>query len=272
MNQALFRQIKRSWGIYTPEEMEQVCREADSLSRQPGVSPALATVLSSLGTLVDRVDGAYEQFQRDLDLRSRSLELSSEELGLLNGKLRQELSGRNRAIESLRQLASNILKDDPTIQHTELQDDLEALSLLLRQLVEHQQADRMELVNQRFAMDQHAIVSVTDTEGTILYVNDKFCQLSGYSREDLIGHNHSLVKSGEHPPSYYTTLWNTIQAGQVWRGEFCNRGKSGQLYWEDATIVPFVDQEARPYQYIAIRTDITERKRMAERVLAKSTS
>ena len=152
MHQALFRQIKRSWDISTPEEMEQVCREADSLSRQAGVSPALATVLSSLGTLVDRVDGAYEQFQRDLDLRSRSLELSSQELGLLNDKLRQELSGRNRAIESLRQLASNILQDDPTIQHTELQDDLEALSLLLRQLVEHQQADRMELVNQRFAM------------------------------------------------------------------------------------------------------------------------
>lgn len=268
MHQTLFRQIKRTWGISTPEELVQVCKEAAELGQQPGLSPVLAAVLGSLGALVERVDGTYDQFQRDLNLRSRSLELSSQELCLLNEMLRQELDGRDRAIESLRQLARGMLKDDPPAHDVDVQDDLQALSQLLRHLVERQQSDRLELVNQRFAMDQHAIVSVTDTEGLILYVNDKFCQISGFSRDELLGQNHRLIKSGEHDQAFYQDLWDTIGTGQVWRGEVCNRSKHGDLYWEDATIVPFVDKTGHPYQYIAIRTEVTERKRMAERIAA----
>jgi len=268
MHQTLFRQIKRLWGVTTPEGLESVCREADTLSRQAGVSPELAALLTSLPMLVERVGSTYEQFERDLDLRSRSLELSSQELGLLNEKLRLDLEGRNRAIESLRQLASGMLLDAPVTRTLALEDDLEALSLLLNDLVERQRVDRLELVNQRFAMDQHAIVSITDTQGDILYVNDKFCEISGYRREQMIGQNHRMLKSGEHDPAYYRNLWQTISDGLVWHGEMCNRRQDGELFWVDATIVPFLDQDGLPYQYIAIRSEVTERKRMAERVAA----
>jgi PAS domain S-box-containing protein len=118
-----------------------------------------------------------------------------------------------------------------------------------------------DLESQKFALDQHAIVSVTDTAGCILYANEKFCALTGYSMQELIGTNHRIVSSGLHPPEFYSAMWRTIGAGTVWRGEFCNRAKSGDLHWVDASIVPLLDACGRPERYIAIRTDITERKR-----------
>jgi len=270
MHQTLFRQIRRAWGISTPDELAQVCQEAAVLSGQPGISPRMAAVLGSLSGLIDRVDDTYVQFQRDLNLRSRSLELSSQELGQLNEALREQLEQRDQAIESLRQLAGSMLKDLPPIHEEEMdrQDDLHTLSQLLEYLFRHQQADHTDLVNLRFAMDQHAIVSVTDTEGSILVVNDRFCAISGYSRDELIGQNHRLLKSGQQETAYYSDMWDTIIAGKVWHGEICNRSKSGELYWEDASIVPFLTADGRPYRYISIRTEVSERKRMAEQAAA----
>jgi PAS domain S-box-containing protein len=128
---------------------------------------------------------------------------------------------------------------------------------------ERQRADlRRDLESQKFALDQHAIVSVTDTEGRILYANEKFCALTGYTHEELVGTHHRIVSSGMHPPEFYATLWRTIASGQVWHGEICNRSKSGALHWVDASIVPLAGADGRPERYIAIRTDITERKRI----------
>jgi PAS domain S-box-containing protein len=118
-----------------------------------------------------------------------------------------------------------------------------------------------DLESQKFALDQHAIVSVTDTRGRILDANAKFCTLTGYTLDELIGTNHRIVNSGTHPPAFFTQMWRTIAAGEVWHGEICNRSKDGSLHWVDASIVPMAGADGRPERYVAIRTDITERKR-----------
>jgi len=110
------------------------------------------------------------------------------------------------------------------------------------------------------ALGHHAIVSIADRAGTITYVNDKFCEISGFSRDELLGQNHRIVKSGEHPPAFYQDLWRTIASGEVWQGEVCNRRKDGSLYWVESTITPFLFDDNSPYQYVSIRTDITHVK------------
>lgn len=121
------------------------------------------------------------------------------------------------------------------------------------------QATIAELRNQKFALDEHAIVSITDPKGDITYVNDKFCQSMGYEREELIGKNHRLLKSGRHTAEFYSQLWSTILAGQVWHAEMFNRTRQGQSILLDTTIVPFLDAKGQAREYVAIRTDITAR-------------
>lgn len=124
-----------------------------------------------------------------------------------------------------------------------------------------------ELRDQKLALDQSAIVAQTDSRGLITMVNDKFCEISGYSREELVGQSHQIVNSGFHPKSFFQTMWRTIQSGQVWRGEICNRKKSGDLYWVATTITPLLDTTGRPHSFLAIRQDITELKNAKQIIL-----
>ena len=119
-----------------------------------------------------------------------------------------------------------------------------------------------ELDAYRVALDQHAIVAVTDPAGVITRVNDVFCRISKYSREELVGHNHGRVSSGEHPAAFWAQMWQTINAGRVWRGEVCNLAKDGSRYWVDTTIVPRMDEQGRITEHLAIRIDVTHRKRL----------
>jgi len=119
----------------------------------------------------------------------------------------------------------------------------------------------VELSSYLDAIGQHALVSVADANGKIIHVNDKFCKTSGYSRKELLGQNHSVIKSGIHPPAFFKDMWQHIRSGQIWHAEICNRAKNGELYWVDSTIVPLKNASGTIERYISVRIDITEQKR-----------
>jgi PAS domain S-box-containing protein len=138
-----------------------------------------------------------------------------------------------------------------------------------KQAEAEQQQILKRLSDLEFALDQAAIVATTDAQGKIVHVNDRFCEISQYSREELLGKTHQLVNSGYHPRSFFQDLWQTISTGQIWKGEIKNRAKNGSKYWVDTAIVPFVDDDGQPFQYMSIRFEVTERKQ-AEVALRQS--
>ena len=165
MNKALLRQLKRTIGI---ADEAALTAYLDALSSHPAnCDPVLQGLLTGFGDLLHRVDASYEQFDRDLDLRTRSLELSSLELSGSNEKLRDELSNRESALGSLRDAIQGLLPSNEGMSIALVEDNIEILSRRVAELVAKSEKDRLALANQKFALDQHAIVSITETAGTI---------------------------------------------------------------------------------------------------------
>ncbi len=271
----LQRQLKRLLGVANDEQLGVVLAELATLAARDVVPETVQRVLSGLGGLLEQVDETYQQNDRALELSTRSLELSSSELGQVNATLRQEAKNREAALRTLSDTTNQLL--EPLGQHIGQDDQsLERLTQLLSNLVRDFLAARKnadtayaKLQNQQFALDQHAIVSITDNQGNIIYANDKFCAISKIPREQLVGRNHRIVNSGWHDKTFFEGMWATISSGKVWHGEVRNRAADGSFYWVAATIVPFMDESGIPYQYISMRTDISAQKAMEVEIASR---
>ena len=124
-----------------------------------------------------------------------------------------------------------------------------------------------EIADYKYALDQSSIVSITDSKGIIKYANENFCKISGYANDELLEKDHRIVRSGYHSKDFINYLWTTISKGRIWRNEFCNKAKDGSLYWVDATVVPFMNENGKPFKYLAINNDITSKKLMEQELI-----
>jgi PAS domain S-box-containing protein len=167
--------------------------------------------------------------------------------------LRQQATGRRRAEARAMEMTRDLRAEVKVREQTELD---------LRQAEKNSLAHLEELQLQKYALDQHAIVATTDVQGKITYVNEKFCEISGYSRAELMGQDHNILNSGTHTKGYFKTMYRNVTSGKTWRGEICNKSKDGHLYWVETTIVPLMDSNGKPVRYLSIRADITMRKQV----------
>lgn len=194
----------------------------------------------------------------EIDKLNELVEVISSVAALDFSKKVEDVKGDGSAMDTIA-IGLNMLSE-------ELEDSVVSRSLLEEKNGELE-AVVLKMNEFKYALDTSSIVSETDTKGTITYVNDKFCEISKYAREELIGQNQHIVNSGHHSRAFWVNMWRVIGKGLVWNEEIKNRAKDGSIYWVNTTIIPFLDMNRKPYKYMSIRQDITVRKQVEQRIL-----
>jgi len=201
-------------------------------------------------------------------IQGRSLQIG---LGLTLVALAIALLLSKRLANNLKRITTQMmqLSDTGTVSGlpVDAQDESGVLARSFHNLLVSQKAQDKALVQQQRALDEHAIVSITDIKGIIIYVNDKFIKISGYSRDELIGKNHRILNSGSHDKSFFSDMYKCITQGNTWQNDICNKAKNGNFYWVNTTVVPFMNNKGQPESYISIRTDITANKENSTKLL-----
>lgn len=220
-------------------DREQVFQPLASITNLTVIATLISAILLGLllylllkKGLLQRIQLLHEgsELIGDGNLDYRISDLGQDEIGTLG--------------QSFNKMAANLQKTTTSIDRLDI-------------AVKRREQALADLAEQQFALDQHALVTITDTQGTITYVNNKFAEISGYSQEELLGQNHRMLNSGHHDKLFFEDLYHTVANGEVWHGEICNKAKDNHVYWVDTTIVPFKGEDGKPQSYIAIRTDIT---------------
>lgn len=292
MNRRLARQLKKVLGFSNPVALEaylqaQGIAPSDAApsdttpfderptSEGPTETPhdqdqPCPLTRGQLQHLLTRIDQSYEQYDRDLTLRERSLELSSTELTEAYEKLWDEMQQQSSIVSELRSAANTLLKD---FNRPAIDDDitsLQRLSQLMLELANERQKAQKELALQKLALDEHAIVSITDAQFRLIYANDKYCQISGYDRDELIGHPHpSLSLEAQKDAAnmaFFDEIKAHIQQGLPWNGHIKIHNRTGQRLWFAATIFPIRNDSGATERFIEICTDITPQKELEEQL------
>ena len=239
LNKLLLRQIKRHFGTIDP-------------------------LPQSLFAFIQDINNTYENFEQDAQLLQTSIEISSQELREAYQKLKLDAEAQKETIHKIKEAIYALNPDDHTkiIEEGAAPSDSSYLFSSLIKLIEERKQAEEEILKLSKAVEQNpASIVITNTDGDIEYVNPKFCDLTGYTREEVLGRNPRILKSESTPYELFIDLWDTILAGNQWQGELQNKKKNGEYYWESALISPIINENRQITHFIAIKEDITARKR-----------